>query len=93
MASHAFRPWEPSASASSRVVDISKLRKFVAHRGTEPFDCPLGVYSLNDLGSYLELSASSDKALSVAQQNEQLATRCVEAACNNMKFYIKIIRK
>ena len=78
-----------SASASSRVVDISKLHMFLAHHRTEPFDRPIKAYSLDDLGSHLEIPASFDQALSMQKQNEQLATRCVEAACNNRKFYIE----
>ena len=89
MTSYAFRPREPSASASSQVVDISKLHMFLAHHRTEPFDCPIKAYSLDDLGSYLEIPASFDQALRIEKQNEQLAARCVEAACNKMKFYIE----
>ena len=88
MTSYAFHPREPSASASSRVFDISKLRLFLAHPRTEPLDCPMKLYSLDDLASHLKIAGSFDKDLSIQKQNVQLATRCVEAACNN-KFHIE----
>ena len=84
----AFHPQEPSASASSRVVDISKLRMFLAHLRTEPFNCLMKLYSLDDLASHLKIAGSFDEDLSIQKQNVQLATRCVEAACNN-KFHIE----
>jgi len=46
MTSHAFYPREPSASASSRVVDIAQLHMFLAHPRTEPFDSPSDVILL-----------------------------------------------
>jgi len=88
MTSHAFYPREPSASASSRVVDIAQLHMFLAHPRTEPFDSPIGRYSLDDLALHLEIEVSFGKDLSIQKQNAQLATRCVEAACNK-KFYIE----
>jgi len=88
MTSYAFHPREPSASPSSRAVDIAQLHMFLAHPGTEPFDCPMKVYSLDDLALHLEIEGSFDKDLSIQKQNAQLATRCVEAACNK-KFHIE----
>jgi len=88
MTSHAFHPREPSVSASSRVVDIAQLPMFKAHPPTEPFDCPLRVYSLDDLALHLQIEGSFDQDLSIQKQNAELTTRCVEAACNK-KFHIE----
>ena len=88
MTSHAFYPRQPSASASSQVVDISQLHMFLAQPGTEPFDTPKTLYSLDELASHLGIEGSFDRNLSIQKQNAQLATKCVEAACNK-KFYIE----
>ena len=58
MSDHAFYPRDPSASSTSKVVDITTLLLFCAEDRTEPFGKDNQQYDLKALAWFLSVSGS-----------------------------------
>ena len=77
MASHAYFPRSPSASASSKVIDIRTLLLFAA-RNSEPFSYPPASYEHYDLDA-LAVSVGVQPKYVKSHASDKLAQECVEA--------------